>query len=64
MFLILRYTMGLATVMSKLIGLMHLSPNISQPPCPYLIMLLDLSNSALLCSMHFLVVPRETRKYL
>jgi hypothetical protein len=31
MFLILLYTMGLATAVSILIGLMHLSPKISQP---------------------------------
>jgi hypothetical protein len=35
-FLILLNTMGLATVVSIPIGLMHLSPKISQLTCPYL----------------------------
>jgi hypothetical protein len=38
MFLILLNMMGLATIMSIQISLMHLSPKISQLTCPYLTM--------------------------
>jgi hypothetical protein len=38
MFLIILYSMGLATIVSIQIGLMHLSPKISQLMCPHLTM--------------------------
>jgi hypothetical protein len=69
MFLILPYTMGLANVMLILIGLMCLSPkNVSTT--------MSIINNVIgsleqvfryetkSCSMHFSVVPGETRKYL
>jgi hypothetical protein len=72
MFLILLYTMGLATFVSIQIGLMHLSPKIFSTdmsilnnarwiykPC------ISIVNKILhFCAVDFCVVPGCTRKYL
>jgi hypothetical protein len=64
--------MGLATIVSIQIGMMHLSPNISQLLCPYLTssvgylkMCILIFNKILhFCALHFHAVQKEIRKYM